>query len=76
MAVGNTGVKGKVFLSRRGYRKKEDGRHCHNKEYDDLRRIHLHQHISTNAKVYVGGEGEGRRGSNGEKMYTGTCSEH
>ena len=59
MAVGNTGVKDKFFLSRRGYREKEDGRHCHNKGYDDLRRIHLHQHISTNAKVYGGRRGGG-----------------
>ena len=69
MAVGNTGVKGKFFLSRSGYRNKEDGRHCHNKGYDDLRRIHLHQHISTNAKVYGGGV-------KWIRCVLGTCSEH
>ena len=52
---GNIAVKGKFFFQEVGtergkLRVIEYGLRCYNKGYDDLRRIYLHQHISTNAK--------------------------
>ena len=57
MAVENIALKGKFyFLPGRGDRKVgrviEDGLHCDNKGYDDLRRIYLHQHSPAKLKGF------------------------
>ena len=70
MAVENIALKGKFyFLPGRGDRKVgrviEDGLHCDNKGYDDLRRIYLHQHSPAKLKVFFfffGGGGGGGGG--------------